>query len=206
MSVNLPASEHEISEFNNIEKKLRYVQYNLIANKTQYNSFGKYNYRSCEDILEAVKPLLNEVSAVITLGDSIENVGDRYYIKATATITDIETKESISVAAYAREAKEKKGMDESQLTGATSSYARKYALNGLLLIDDSKDSDFTNTGEEPKPKAKQASPKPTAPREELIALLNEKGIDIKEYSKEKGLNKETTDSEFKALICELKAK
>lgn len=202
MSVNLPASEHEISEFNNIEKKLRYVQYNLIANKTQYNSFGKYNYRSCEDILEAVKPLLNEVSAVITLDDSMENVGDRYYIKATATITDIETKESIAVAAYAREAEEKKGMDESQLTGATSSYARKYALNGLLLIDDSKDADFTNTGDtKPKPKAKQA-----APREELIALLNEKGIDIKEYSKEKGLNKETTDSEFKALICELKAK
>ena len=120
-------------------EKIVAIQSELKAPKGQYNSFGKYNYRSCEDILEGVKPLLAKHGLVLTIQDGIELIGDRYYVKATATITD--GKESISTSAYARESLDKKGMDASQVTGATSSYARKYALNGLLAIDDTKDAD-----------------------------------------------------------------
>lgn len=126
----------------NINEKLIQIQTELKAPKGQYNSFGKYNYRSCEDILEAVKPLLKELNVSLTLSDEIANVGDRYYIKAIATLTDNES--NIAVTAYAREEENKKGMDSMQLTGATSSYARKYALNGLFAIDDNKDSDDPN--------------------------------------------------------------
>lgn len=125
--------------------KLLAVQKNLKAPKSQYNSFGKYSYRNCEDILEAVKPLLAEQGLVLTLKDSIEPLGDRYYVRAVAALTDGETTEQ--VFAYAREEDVKKGMDASQITGAASSYARKYALNGLFCIDDTKDAD--SDGSEP---------------------------------------------------------
>lgn len=128
-----------------IQMKLLAAQQSLKANKTQYNSFGKYNYRSCEDILEALKPVLALNMMIVTLADEVVEVGGRVYIKATATVTDAETFESISVTAFAREEETKKGMDASQVTGAASSYARKYALNGLFAIDDNKDSDSTNT-------------------------------------------------------------
>lgn len=117
--------------------KVAQIQQKLKAPKNQYNSFGKYKYRSCEDILEGVKNLLGDM--VITVNDDVQMVGDRIYIKATATITDGES--SISNSAYARESLIKKGMDDSQITGTASSYARKYALNGLLCIDDTKDAD-----------------------------------------------------------------
>ena len=120
-------------------EKIVAIQSELKAPKGQYNSFGKYNYRSCEDILELVKPLLTKHGLVLTIQDSIDLIGDRFYVKATATITD--GKEQLSTSAYARESLDKKGMDASQVTGATSSYARKYALNGLLAIDDTKDAD-----------------------------------------------------------------
>lgn len=115
------------------------IQSELKAPKGNYNSFGNYKYRSCEDILEAVKPLLKEHGVALRLADSIEEVGGRVYVKATATLTDGE--DNIEVTAYAREAETKKGMDESQLTGTASSYARKYALNGLFCIDDQRDAD-----------------------------------------------------------------
>ena len=118
-------------------EKLSKIQQELKAPKNQRNTFGGYNYRSCEDILEAVKPLLNGL--ILTLNDEIIQVGTRVYVKATATITDGE--HSISTSANAREPESKKGMDESQITGAASSYARKYALNGLFDIDDTKDAD-----------------------------------------------------------------
>ena len=118
-------------------KQLSKIQKELNAPKSQFNKFGKYNYRNCEDILQAVKSLLG--SSVILLNDEIEHVGDRIYVKATATFHCGD--KSISTTAYAREALDKKGMDSAQVTGATSSYARKYALNGLLLIDDNKDPD-----------------------------------------------------------------
>jgi hypothetical protein len=132
----------------NIYQKLRKVQTELKAPKGQYNSFGKYAYRSCEDILEALKPLLDREQLVLILSDSMEVVGDRVYVKATATLTNAEDEtQVITTSAFAREEESKKGMDGSQVTGASSSYARKYCLNGLFNIDDNKDSDATNTGD-----------------------------------------------------------
>ena len=125
-----------------VYEKLLKIQGSLKAPKGQYNGFGKYKYRSCEDILEALKPLLVENKAVVTINDSLVQVGERYYVQAVATLTDVEDGKQVSVMAYAREALSKKGMDESQVTGATSSYARKYALNGLFAIDDNKDMDY----------------------------------------------------------------
>lgn len=129
--------------------KLLEIQQALKAPKGQRNDFGKYNYRSCEDIVEAVKPLLGEQKAVLTISDEIKMIGERYYIFATAAIVDAETGERVEVTAQAREAGNKKGMDPSQVTGATSSYARKYALNGLLAIDDTKDADAQAPAQEP---------------------------------------------------------
>ena len=117
------------------------VQRDLKAPKGQFNSFGKYKYRSCEDIVEAVKPLLNNNGLILTMSDEVVEVGGRVYIKATATVTDIINGDKIDVCAMAREPEEKKGMDTSQITGTASSYARKYALNGLFAIDDTKDAD-----------------------------------------------------------------
>ena len=129
-------------------KKLVAVQAALKAPKGQFNKFGGYKYRSCEDILEAVKPLLLEQGLQLTITDEPVEVGGRIYIKATATVTD--GSETATVSGYAREAETKKGMDESQITGTASSYARKYALNGLFLIDDTKDADATNDHQKPK--------------------------------------------------------
>lgn len=120
-------------------KKLIAIQHELKAPKSNFNNFGKYKYRNCEDILEAVKPLLAREECTLTLTDDVVLIGDRFYIKATATISD--GTETVSVTAFARESAEKKGMDDSQVTGTASSYARKYALNGLFLIDDTKDAD-----------------------------------------------------------------
>ena len=128
----------------NIPEKLLKIQTELKAPKNQFNSFGKYNYRSCEDILEGLKPLLDEYKATLIIADEIVQIGERYYVKATATLQDVESKEYIHTVAYAREDESKKGMDLAQVTGSTSSYARKYALNGLFAIDDTKDSDATN--------------------------------------------------------------
>lgn len=145
----------------NIYEKLMNIQKELKCNKNQYNSFGKYKYRSCEDILESVKPLLEKYKVTIILTDKLEQIGERYYIRAMAILFDTESDNSIENTAYAREEETKKGMDGSQITGTSSSYARKYALNGLLLIDDTKDADtdeFTKennkgkTKEEPKEK------------------------------------------------------
>ena len=129
----------------NVYEKLMTVQTKLRAPKGQYNSFGKYSYRSCEDILEALKPLLGEVGAIVNVTDEIKLIGDRYYVEATASFIDTETGERMIAKASAREAETKKGMDDSQVTGSVSSYARKYALNGLFAIDDNKDADSTNT-------------------------------------------------------------
>lgn len=128
----------------NIQSKLLAVQSELKAPKGQFNAFGKYKYRSCEDILEAVKPLLSKHGLSMTISDDIVDVGGRVYVKATVTVFDHDGN-AHSVNAFAREEDTKKGMDASQVTGATSSYARKYALNGMFLIDDTKDSDSTNT-------------------------------------------------------------
>ncbi len=125
----------------NIYEKLAKVQQELIAPKNQFNKFGNYSYRSCEDILEGLKPCLAKVKAVVTVSDELVLVGERYYIKATATLIDSESGDLICNSAYAREEETVKGMSSSQITGSASSYARKYALNGLFCIDDVKDAD-----------------------------------------------------------------
>lgn len=132
---------------NTIYQKLQNIQSRLKVEKKNYNDFGGYSYKSCEDILEAVKPLLLENNLALVMTDEVEAVGERYYIQATAILYDTENGTNISATAYAREAKEKKKMDDAQVTGSSSSYARKYALNGLFAIDDAKDSDFLNKDE-----------------------------------------------------------
>lgn len=122
-----------------LHEKLLAIQTKLKAPKGQYNKFGNFNYRSAEDILEAVKPLNAEQGLLLTITDEIKEVGGRIYVVATATVSD--GTDELKVSAFAREPENKKGMDESQITGATSSYARKYALNGLYAIDDNKDAD-----------------------------------------------------------------
>ena len=143
-----------------IYTKLATIQKKLKCEKSQYNSFGKYKYRSCEDILKAVKPLLDETKTVLTLSDELVAIGERYYVKATATLLDTEESKDvpfISTTAYAREEETKKGMDGSQITGTASSYARKYALGGLFDIDDGIDSDATNIGETKTARAKTSA-------------------------------------------------
>ena len=151
-------------------KELVTIQTKLKAPKGQYNKFGGYAYRSCEDILEAVKPLLAETGCTLTISDNVICLEDRIYIVATATIKNA-TGEKEEVTAYAREPKERKGMDDSQITGASSSYARKYALNGLFCIDDNKDPDATNDhgkGEtKPAKKSKNEVPEAKEPAPEI---------------------------------------
>lgn len=144
----------------NVYEKLQKVQENLKAPKNRTNSFGKYSYRNCEDILESCKPLLAEFKAVIVLSDYIEKVDDRFYVRAVATFIDVESGDKIENQAFAREAFEKRGMDESQITGTASSYSRKYALNGLLAIDDQKDPDTDEYAEEQKNRSSKGSKKP----------------------------------------------
>lgn len=130
----------------NLAEKLSAMQRELLAPKTQFNSFGKYSYRSCEDILEALKPLMKKYKTAVIITDNVKEVGGRCYVVATANLIDTENSDedraaTISTTAWAREPEEKKGMDESQITGTASSYARKYALNGLFAIDDVQDAD-----------------------------------------------------------------
>lgn len=136
-------------------KQLQLIQSELKAPKGQRNTFGNYSYRSCEDILEALKPVLATHDATITLSDEIVLIGERYYVKATATLTiQIGNKvQTFTTTAYAREAAMRKGMDESQITGSASSYARKYALSGLFALDDTKDADTMDNRQMPAPKA-----------------------------------------------------
>lgn len=124
-----------------IYQKLAAIQQDIKCPKNQYNSFGKYNYRNAEGILEAFKPYEQQFNVMLLLTDSMELLGNRYYLKAEATLIDLESEARISITAYAREADSQKGMDAAQITGCASSYARKYALNGLFLIDDAKDAD-----------------------------------------------------------------
>ena len=191
--------------------KLLNVQLELKAPKSQYNSFGEYKYRSCEDILEALKPILNKNKATVIISDDILFVEGRHYIKATVKFIDTENGEMVENSALAREDEVKKGMDSSQITGSVSSYARKYALNGMFAIDDTKDSDSTNThGVEPdKPKSTKLSAKQVG---RLLAIGLKAGIkepDIKkviksEFGKDKieDLNKDQYD----AVCSRLEAK
>ena len=157
----------------NINNLLVEVQSELKAPKGQYNSFGKYNYRSTEDILEGLKPILKEKNLVLVVFDDVVQVSDRVYIKSTAKLSY--DQESIEVTAFARESLTKKGMDDSQITGTASSYARKYALNGMFLIDDSKDADSDEFSKQNKSQkdSEQKSKQPKITLEEVKMSLND---------------------------------
>lgn len=166
--------------------KLSEIQKGLNAPKGQFNKFGGYSYRSCEDILQAVKPLLNGLA--ITITDDIKVVGDRVYVMATATLTD--GSESVSATAYAREPASAKGKDDSQITGSTSSYARKYALNGLLLIDDNRDADSMDNSDSGQQKRQQAEPpKPEAVVAAIKAAKTRQDVDkYVQTARQRGVN------------------
>lgn len=164
-----------------LHEKLMHIQEELKAPKNLHNNFGGYNYRSAENILEALKPLLVKYSATVTITDSIEDIGGRIYVKATAKFYDSINTEPMEVTAYAREAETKKGMDDAQVTGATSSYARKYALNGLFLLDDTEDVDSeayqAQAKQEPqKTTPKKAPAKKAEPKTEEVPPLTEEEL------------------------------
>ena len=205
---------------NTILQKLAGVQINLKAPKSKTNSFGKYNYRSCEDILEAVKPLLNTAGLVLLINDEITYIEGRFYVKATATVYDAETKESLECSAYAREADTKSGMDAAQVTGACSSYARKYALNALLCIDDTKDADTDEHATEAQARANKTASKKQEPkaqqkapaeetkkgedfpeRAELRQLIKDYDLDGHKIAQDCGLNPKSTADDYKKAIA-----
>lgn len=156
-----------------LNKKLTAIQQELKAPKNQFNNFGKYNYRSCEDILEGVKPLLKKHELTLRIDDSIIQIGERYYVQATAILSDGEN--AIVTKASAREADKKSGMDASQITGAASSYARKYALNGLFAIDDTKDADTKDNTPEKK-ETKKTTKSTSKPRLATSAQIGKIGV------------------------------
>lgn len=212
----------------NLIQKLQAIQEELKAPKNLVNKFGGYNYRNAESILEALKPLEKKYGVATTISDTIEEVSGRFYVVATATIWDCTSDKSISVAARAREAENKKGMDEAQITGATSSYARKYALNGLFLLDDTKDADTDEYRNESENRAKTSPATPKAkttpkatPKAEPTPEQPEK-VEVSEESKElrrkyvkycqdngveisKKLSNKSTDDDFKNALAEAMA-
>lgn len=172
-----------------IYEKLMNIQQELKAPKGQHNNYGDYNYRSCEDIQEAVKPLLKKNKAVLVINDELELIGSRYYLKATANLIDIEDGSQVTNTAYARETDSKKGMDEAQITGSCSSYARKYALNGLFCIDDTKDPDT----QKPENERQQTSREYAAcvgkkEIDELVAEAYRTNVDISQVCQRYGVN------------------
>lgn len=197
----------------NIYQSLNYIQSNLKAPKGQFNSFGKYHYRSCEDILEGVKPHLQETKTCLVISDEIVTIGEHNYIKATATLYGADGG-AVANSAFAKEPLEKKGMDPSQITGATSSYARKYALNGLFCIDDTKDADtdaYTAKTTQTKPKpAETNSVKEKRIKQEYFDSIKQqmgiKGIDNKTIVEQmmkmfgKQNSKALSEEELKALL------
>lgn len=191
--VSKEMSEQINDSFQNkdIYTKLSHIQNELKAPKNQFNKFGNYKYRSCEDILEALKPLCAKYKATLIIYDEIVMIGDRYYVKAIAKLYDQETTDYIEAYAFARESQAKKGMDDSQVTGATSSYARKYALNGLFNIDDTKDFDTNEVHQQSNQKQGNTQPKQQPQQQgfeqanlmanidNCLKKLKELGVDIK---------------------------
>lgn len=197
-----------------LKAKLMNIQVELKAPKNLHNSYGNYNYRNAEGILEALKPYEAKYKVCVIISDEIIGIGDRIYVKAIATIRDISSDEEITAVAYAREAETKKGMDDAQVTGATSSYARKYALNGLFLLDDTKDVD-TDEYQAQKNKAEAKSKKTsetTAKADDsvyqetkkaymaLAAYCTENNIDLNVICQTQGLNKQSTKADFEAAL------
>lgn len=202
---NLPSVPDEVpstavkKDNTSLTTKLMMIQSELKAPKGQYNAFGKYNYRNCEDILNALKPHLMKYKCVVLLTDELAIIGSRFYVRATAQLVDTESNNTISVNAYAREEETKKGMDGSQITGSASSYARKYALNGLFAIDDTKDSDYTNQfGKEPQPPQPQyqAPPKQEPPQ----LPIQQVKFEINQVAKKKGVKSSSVLNEVQQKV------
>jgi hypothetical protein len=185
-----------------IYKKLQAIQMELKAPKNQYNEFGKFHYRSCEDILEAVKPLCQKHGAVLTISDSIMPMDGRHYVKASVCLRDIEdSSEVIFAEAYAREAEQKSGMDASQITGSASSYARKYALNGLFCIDDVKDADDPTQHSKAREKKEQPQEQQAWKKEggkTYVLSGNGEFCELSRFSM-KSLQKIVSDDKYKAI-------
>ena len=181
-----------------LKEKLMKIQVEMKAPKNLKNSFGNYNYRNAEGILEALKPYEKKYKVTTTISDEVVEVSSRVYVKAIATIRDIESDEEYSVVAFAREAETKKGMDDAQVTGATSSYARKYALNGLFLLDDSKDPDSDEYQKQTAPDFSKYEK--LAPRKGLKTICEDFGLDIVVICQTCGITNESTDAEFKAAL------
>lgn len=204
--------EKDKNEDMNIIEKLLTIQTELKVPKEQTNTFGNYKYRSCEDILEAIKPFCSRLGVAITISDEVVLVGERYYVRADATLIDAKTMASYSNTAYAREEEEKKGMDSSQLTGSTSSYARKYALNGLFALDDTKDSDsdeFTKITDKTKTTTVSQDDKPKlisdAQRKRLFAIGHGNNEIIKRHIEKYGYQKteEIKVSDYQKICDEI---
>lgn len=175
----------------NLKEKLQKIQVELKAPKNLHNKFGDFNYRNAEGILEAVKPFETKYNVAFTITDEVIGILDRVYVKAIASIMDVETEDEICSVGYAREAPTKKGMDDSQITGSASSYARKYALSGLLLLDDTKDADSeVDFSEYDK----------LAPRKALMSLFQDFGLDGKAICQTCGIDNSSTDEDFKNAI------
>lgn len=188
----------------NFNVRLSKLQEELKAPKNMYNNFGKYSYRNAEGILEAVKPLLIQYGMVLNISDSVEMVGERYYIKATATVHDTESDQIMVSTAYARESLDKKGMDDSQISGTASSYARKYALNGLFLLDDTKDIDEIqkpeDTAEDEKKFNEQAAkemkePATEAQKNAILNICNKHKVNLNKLMESNNVTFETMNRE-----------
>lgn len=207
-----------MAETKNLREKLLMIQSELKAPKNLRNSFGNYNYRNAESILEALKPIEKKYRATTILDDEIIEINGRFYVKATAIIMDVDSDEALCATAYAREDESKKGMDGSQLTGACSSYARKYALNALYLLDDSKDADSDEYHKETSAKANKGNSEPSeaspkkeehsmedikAKYHELISFCKENGYDIKAVCTEFKLNAKSTYNDFDTALKRL---
>ena len=188
-----------------IYEKLMHIQTEIKAPKNLYNSFGKYKYRNAEGICEAVKPYLAKENASLVLHDDLVNVGDRIYVKATACLIDNESGRTVETTAFAREALSKKGMDDSQITGTASSYARKYALNGLFLLDDTKDADTDeNRIERENRQAEKKSISKTEAKV-LYEIIQNHGIDVNDFLREKNIQRlsDLTPEEYTQTVKEL---
>ena len=175
----------------NLKEKLQKIQVELKAPKNLHNKFGDFNYRNAEGILEAVKPFEKKYKVAFRISDEVDGVLDRVYVKAVASILDVESEEEICSVGWAREAVTKKGMDDAQVTGAASSYARKYALSGLLLLDDTKDADSM-------PDFSKYDNLP--PRKALMSLFQDFGLDGKAICQTCGINNSSKDEDFKEAI------
>lgn len=190
-----------------LHDKLKAIQSELKAPKGQRNTFGNYNYRSCEDILEAVKPLAHKEGCIVTLSDEIVEVGGRVYVKATASVSDGEA--TVLVNAFAREAEDKKGMDTAQITGSASSYARKYALNGLFCIDDTKDDDTRENTDQKKVVKTPSESVDKASTDDVVRiskLAKDTGTDLVKLHGHFGVVNVPTKAQAAAMIAALEKK